>query len=186
MINKERKSPYFKKRPKPPNGIIIHSIAEKIKGFPGDSLNFLESLGLSAHYFISPNGYIWETVEPSKQAYHAGLSKWRNQTGLNKTFIGIELMVPGEHDYNSFLQAIKKPETFSQEQYASTIKLCTKLSLEFPVHIENIVRHSDVSGPDVRKDPKQDPGSGWNQQRVKSALLSLSTPDIPFESIRHS
>lgn len=73
-IKKERTFSAFKKRRKAPHGVLIHSIAQKLKGIEGDSIDFLESIGLSAHYFINPEGEIYQTLPTDKVAYHAGKS----------------------------------------------------------------------------------------------------------------
>ena len=168
MVTTYKANPNFKNRPKPVNGIIIHSMGEYIGGQPAS--DFLESLGLSAHYLINVDGSITKCVEPEKQAYHAGKSKWKGEEHLNKSFIGIEILVEGDHTYDSFLQAIKNPDTFNSLQYEACLNLCRILMSRFNIDKENIVRHSDVSGINVRPDPKQDVGSGFEWNKFKLLL----------------
>lgn len=74
QINKDRQFTSYSERKKPVDGILIHSIGESIEGQDGDSIDFLESIGLSAHYFITPSGEILQTLPTNKVAYHAGKS----------------------------------------------------------------------------------------------------------------
>lgn len=156
-----------------PDGIIIHSMGEYIDGEP--AWEFLERIGLSAHYLISPDGSIDCTVSPEREAYHAGKSEFEGQRNLNSTFLGIELLVEGDHTYSSFLKAIKNPETFTDKQYKSCIWLCKDLMKRFDIPCDRVVRHSDVSGPDVRDDPKKDPGEGFDFDYVLNELNEDST-----------
>ncbi len=157
-----------KKRTKPIDGIIIHSMAEKISGL--HAYDFLEKLGLSAHFLVSPNGDIINGVSPDRVAYHAGKSRWKDQIGLNSTFIGIEVLVKGQHNYVSFSEAIEKPEAFNYAQYESTAKICVDSINSYPdLTKDRILRHSTVSGKDVRPDPKIDPGKGFRM----SLLMKL-------------
>lgn len=170
-IIKERTFTHFSERKKPVDGILIHSIAQSLKGQEGDSIDFLERIGLSAHYFITPDGTPYETLSTDKVAYHAGKSAWKGQRGLNSTFIGIEVMVSGEHDWGSFKQTIKDPRAFSNAQYGTAGLICYRLIKSFPaITYDRVLMHSQVSGPDVREDPKIDPGKGWNQEKLMSGI----------------
>lgn len=161
----------YKDRPDGVDGIILHSMGQYIGGkFAGQ---FLQDVGLSAHYLIEHTGKIFECVAPEKQAYHAGKSEFQGQEHLNTSFIGIELLVEGDHTYETFLEAIKRAESFTEQQYQSTIWLCNRLIDDYQIPTNRIVRHSDVSGPDVRPDPKKDPGSGFDYHRVISQMHHL-------------
>lgn len=152
-----------KDRPSLPDGIVIHSMGQYIEGY-GHASDFLEELGLSAHYLIEADGTVLECVDPERQAYHAGKSEFKGETGLNSTFVGIELLVEGEYNYGTFLKAIKDPDSFTLEQADSAAVMCSLLNKWYDIPTDRIVRHSDVSGSDVRDDPKKDPGSGFDWQ----------------------
>ncbi|WP_409029453.1 N-acetylmuramoyl-L-alanine amidase [Gracilimonas sediminicola] len=166
----ELHNPNFEDRSRPVNGIIIHSMSEYINGmFAND---FLADIGLSAHFLVGVDGAMYKCVDPDKKAYHAGLSEWGGQKYLNSSYVGIEILVEGDNDWSDFKKKIEDPATFKAEQYSSCIKLITWLKTEFPeITNENIVRHSEVSGPAVRpNDPKPDPGVGFNMIRVREAI----------------
>ena len=50
---------------------------------------------VSCHYFIDRKGKILRIVDDNKIAWHAGKSKWKNFSNLNKNSIGIELVNKG-------------------------------------------------------------------------------------------
>lgn len=158
----------WKDRKKEVDKIIIHSMGESINGmFAPD---FLNSLGLSAHFFIDSAGNTIYGVDHEKIAFHAGESEYKGETDLNKTSIGIELLVAGDHDWNSFKEAIKDPDTFTADQYKRCARLCRQLMNIYPITKDRILRHSEVSGPDVRDDYKIDPGTGFDMQRLKDLI----------------
>ena len=53
---------------------------------------------VSCHYLIGRNGNIIQLVNENKIAWHAGKSKWKGFTNLNKNSIGVELVNKG-HNY---------------------------------------------------------------------------------------
>jgi N-acetyl-anhydromuramyl-L-alanine amidase AmpD len=86
-------------------GIIVHSMGQYI----GDvhASDFLSEIGLSAHYLVEPNGDVIQCVDPERVAYHAGVSRWKEHSGLNSNFLGIELLIEGEHDWSSFVRLMR-------------------------------------------------------------------------------
>ena len=58
---------------------------------------------VSSHYFITNNGNILSLVPDLYEAWHAGVSSWKDYRSLNKYSIGIEINNPGhEHGYKKF------------------------------------------------------------------------------------
>ena len=49
---------------------------------------------VSCHYLISREGDIYQLVEENHVAWHAGVSAWGQDEGLNANSIGIELSHP--------------------------------------------------------------------------------------------
>lgn len=162
-------NPNSRPRTKPVDIIIIHSMAEYINGVY--ATEFLENMGLSAHFFVTPESAALFEVDHDRVAYHAGKSKLGDRENLNETSIGIEVLVEGEHSYKTFVDAIKNPDTFLDNQYEKTAKICRDLMNIYPdITLDRIVRHSDVSGKDVRIDPKVDPGEGWSMSKLKELI----------------
>ena len=89
------------------------------------------------------NGDILVLVPELYEAWHAGISKWKNYKSLNKYSIGIELTNPG-HQYGY--------KNFSQKQIFSLKKLLNYLMKKYKISKKNILGHSDIS-PNRKKDP---------------------------------
>ena len=70
---------------------------------------------VSAHYLIDEDGSVIALVPERARAWHAGVSAWLGQTGLNDRSIGIELVNPG-HEWGY--------RAFPEPQYQACIALC--------------------------------------------------------------
>ena len=122
--------------------IIIHYTGMRKES---DSIKRLQSSRskVSSHYLIKKNGVILTLVPDLYEAWHAGLSNWKNHKYLNKNSIGIEITNPGHrHGYKNF----------SRKQIFSLKKLLISLIKKFKIKKKYILGHSDVS-PDRKKDP---------------------------------
>ena len=162
----------FGKRSRDVSGIIIHAMGQyiKYKGEDYFAKDWLDFLGLSVHYYIDVDGTIIKGVDPDYRAYHAGKSEWKGETDLNQSFIGIELLVEGAYNYSLLKQKINDVENkpYTSKQYQSCAKQCVYLLREYPKITEDrILQHSQVSGADVRPDPKFDAGKAFDMNRLK-------------------
>ena len=158
-----------------PKGIIIHSMGEYllIEGKPMKAHDFLKSVKLSVHGFIHPDGTYEKMVETPGKAFHAGKSVFGDLSGLNSHFLGFELLVPGEHDFGTFSKAIETPGTYTDEQFDKAVGVCKYWMKQYDIPADAVVRHSDVSGDDVRGagKGKTDPGSAFDWTAFKAALV---------------
>ncbi len=108
--------------------------------------------GLSAHYFIEQNGRVVQSVPEENRAWHAGppskmpLPDGR-EGGANMFSIGIELIG-------------NETDGFTEEQYNALVALIINVMSRHP--IKNILGHSDISGPEVRKPPLEPKTDPWN------------------------
>ena len=111
------KSPNFNKR-KSDNiiFIIIHYTAIK---YCKDAISHLcdKKNKVSTHFVISQEGKIFNLVDESKRAWHAGLSFWDGYRDINSLSIGIELDFSNNKINNSF----------SKDMISSLIVLLKKL-----------------------------------------------------------
>ena len=98
---------------------------------------------VSAHYFIKKNGTIVNLVPDLYEAWHAGISCWKNIQSLNRYSIGIEIQNSGHENFY---------EKFSGKQINSVKKLLRFLILKYRVNHKNILGHSDIA-PNRKKDP---------------------------------
>lgn len=131
-----------------PEFIVVHAMGEKIdvEGAPS-AASYLESVGLSAHALVAPSGYIILCRPEDKGAYHA--------KGFNSNSLGIEFLVEGNHNYGSFIEAIKK-DYITEKQYKSGLDLIRMWMYSWDIQPNCIFRHSDLS-----PERKVDPGSGF-------------------------
>jgi len=98
---------------------------------------------VSAHYFIKKNGKILNLVPDLYEAWHAGISNWKNIQSLNRYSIGVEIQNSGHENFY---------EKFSDKQIKSLKKLLRFLTARYRVNRKNILGHSDIA-PDRKKDP---------------------------------
>ena len=159
-----------------PKGIIVHSMAEYLEweGKKITAHEFLKKLGLSVHGFIHPNGDYEKMISSPGKAAHAGKSLHEGLSGLNSHYLGFELLVPGQHDFASFSKAIETPGTYTEQQFERAVSVCKWWMDQYKFPASKVVRHSDVSGDDVRGKGKgkTDPGSAFDWERFKAALVA--------------
>ena len=91
---------------------------------------------VSCHYLINRKGKIIQLVKDKNIAWHAGKSKWKKITNLNKDSIGIELVNKG-HEFGY--------QNFSPKQIKSLIRLCKNLKKKYFIKKENFLGHSDIA-----------------------------------------
>ena len=138
-------SPNFnikKRRPNQIKFIIFHYTGMKNESEAIERLTSIKSK-VSSHYLIKNNGEIVVMVPDLYEAWHAGISYWKNFKSLNKSSIGIEISNPGHNsNYNKF----------SKKQIQSIKKLSKFLIKKYKIDKKNILGHSDIA-PDRKKDP---------------------------------
>lgn len=126
-----------------PDTVVVHAMGEYIGR--DHAVLFLNKLKLSAHALIAPDGSVYRCRRDDQRAWHA--------RGHNTNSLGIEFLVPGEHDYSSFLSAIKNPYLTDAQRQAGLDQVREWLMLR---PIKTITRHSDIS-----PGRKVDPGDGF-------------------------
>jgi len=138
-------SPNFelkKRKPDQIKFIIFHYTGMKKESEAIERLTSIKSK-VSCHYLIKNNGEIVVMVPDLYEAWHAGVSSWKNFNSLNKNSIGIEISNPG-HDFNY--------KRFSKKQIQSIKKLSRFLIKKYKIDQKNILGHSDIA-PNRKKDP---------------------------------
>ena len=98
---------------------------------------------VSSHYIINQDGMIYQLVDDSLRAWHAGLSYWKKDINLNDNSIGIEIVNKGELSKNKF----------SDLQIEKLIGLLQSLIDKYQISKYNIIGHSDVA-PTRKIDPQ--------------------------------
>tara|TARA_Y100001954_G_C15615910_1_gene505243 strand:- start:33 stop:767 length:735 start_codon:yes stop_codon:yes gene_type:complete len=124
---------------------------------------------VSSHYLINRKGQITKMVNELKTAWHAGKSRWKNFTNLNRYSIGIELENKGyEFGY----------QKFSNIQIKSLIRLCKSLKKKYKIKDEHFLGHSDIAP--LRK---VDPGENFPWKKLSKYNLGVWYKE-KFEDIK--
>ena len=131
-----------KRKPSQIKFIIFHYTGMKNESEAIERLTSIKSK-VSSHYLIKNNGQIVVMVPDLYEAWHAGVSSWKNFRSLNKNSIGIEISNPG-HNSNY--------KNFSKKQIRSLKDLSKFLIKKYKIDQENILGHSDIA-PERKKDP---------------------------------
>ena len=122
--------------------IIIHYTGMKNESDAIERLQNPKSK-VSSHYLIKKNGEILNLIPDLYEAWHAGVSSWKNFRSLNKNSIGVEISNPGhQHGYRSF----------SSKQILSLQRLLKYLIKKYKINNKFVLGHSDIS-PNRKKDP---------------------------------
>lgn len=99
---------------------------------------------VSYHYLIGRLGNVYECVQPSRRAWHAGKSAYRGVPNCNDYSIGV------------CLSNDQLGEPFTEAALEAAIRLCAALILRHPgITSDRITTHRDVAMPPGRK---SDPG----------------------------
>ena len=133
---------------------------------------------VSTHYLIDRKGKAISMVDEKNTAWHAGRSKWKKFTNLNRHSIGIELVNKG-HQFGY--------ENFSKKQIYKLIILCKSLIKKYKIKKTNILGHSDIA-PLRKKDPgekfpwhflsKEKIGYWYNIDKLKINNQNLNKNDV--------
>ena len=134
MISHKYKSPNYGDRVKNSKieFIIIHYTGVDMQFHKVINWFLDERSRVSCHFLIDKSGEIYNLVDVSKRAWHAGKSFWNNCVDINSNSIGIELHNAGNEDFTS-------------HQLESLVKLIKKLMQDNAIQSWDILGHSDVS-----------------------------------------
>lgn len=130
----------------------------------------------SAHFVVGKEGEVYQVVETSNRAWHAGSSVWLDRSGANNYTIGIEVDNPGPltrdtaglktvygADYKG--DHVVDPiggrlyASYTEAQLQAVVELCSKLCNELHIDPLMIVGHEHVA-PRRKVDPG--PAFDWN------------------------
>lgn len=132
-----------------PTLVILHGTAGS---FPGD-YDWLRSprSKVSAHYYVRRDGKLYQLVQESRRAWHAGKSVYQGKSGVNAYSIGIEM------ENNA-------KEPYTHEQYDAVAWLCADIAKRRGFDLRHFLGHSDVSGKhlNIRPDAKTDPWAAFS------------------------
>lgn len=113
------------------------------------ALDLLTKGGVSSHYLISDKpAAIYQLVDESRRAYHAGASAWKSDAQLNASSIGIELVNPGYRDTPQGREFFAYPP----EQIALLVDLLKQIVARHEVDPDRILGHNEIA-PRRKVDP---------------------------------
>ena len=134
-----------------PNYVIIHHTATN--GFQEVIQEFTNPGGreASSHYLICKDGTVYHMLNDLLRSHHAGDSKWGNNSDINSSSIGIEIVNNGYQSY-------------TREQINTLMILLDRLKNEYQIPAANFIGHGDIAPT-----RKIDPGSlfPWNELSKK-------------------
>jgi len=110
----------------------------------------IRGLEVSAHFFISRSGALWQFVGCEERAWHAGQSAYRGRSHCNDDSIGIEL------------EGLEG-SPFETPQYETLASLCAALLQAYPV--AHIAGHEHIA-----PGRKLDPGPGFDWTLLQDSL----------------
>lgn len=146
--------------------IVVHSISLPPGQYGGNAVQALftntldwdahpyfqsiRGLQVSAHFFITRTGQVWQFVDCAQRAWHAGASCYRGRSQCNDDSIGIEL------------EGLEG-DSFEPAQYAALAALCQDLAQRHP--IAHIAGHEHIA-----PGRKADPGAGFDWPQLQQRL----------------
>jgi len=122
---------------------------------------------VSAHYMIDEKGGIYQYVDESKRAWHAGTSFWGGVEDLNSWSIGIEIVNPG-HRFGY------RPFPFIQ------MNALIDLSMDILKRQRGITPFRVLGHSDIAPGRKQDPGELFDWQLL--ARRGIGVWPVPVKS----
>ncbi len=131
-----RASPNFD--PRRPNFVILHHTSNDTAAQALRTLTDARRK-VSAHYLVERDGKVYQLVDESSRAWHAGDSWWGGGTDLNSASLGIELDNTGE-------------EIYPEAQIDALLALLEVLSTRYGIPPENVLGHGDIA-PTRKVDP---------------------------------
>ncbi len=136
--------------------IVLHATEQESVAQSLVTLRTRNSGGpVSSHYLVGADGDLYQLVEDSRRAWHAGDGNWGTITDLNSASIGIELDNDGG-------------EPFPPAQIDALLRLledlCTRLG---------IPRHAVIAHADLAPTRKRDPGAQFPWAELARAGFGL-------------
>lgn len=146
------------------------------------SLRTLSRRNVSSHYLISdePQPRVYQLVDESRRAWHAGLSEWYGRTYLNNASIGIEIVNDGPRGTGW--------APYRPQQIVVLAALLRDILTRHAIKPQNIVGHADVA-PQRKIDPgplfpwkqlaAQGLGRWYDEQRAAKYRFEFARDGMP-------
>lgn len=135
------------------------------------SLRVLTEQGVSSHYLVGNDQpvTVYQLVDETRLAHHAGISSWKSHALLNASSIGIEIVNLG---YLTTSEG-RQYQAYPQSQMDALITLVKDIVTRHNIKPENILGHSEIA-----PQRKPDPGPLFPWIKLADAgLIALPNPD---------
>jgi N-acetylmuramoyl-L-alanine amidase len=150
------------------------------------SIRILTQQEVSSHYLLTdePQPTVYQLVDETRSAYHAGLSSWKGYTQLNNSSVGIEIVNPG---FTNNPDGSRTWYPFPQAQVDTLVLLVKDIVARHKIAPENVVGHADIA-PQRKQDPgKLFPWSVlaqhglvlWPDTEIVEAVLPVYMSNVP-------
>lgn len=164
---------------------VRHLVIHYTSSDEARSLATLTGPHVSAHYVLplparrhDGEPLIYQLVDESRRAWHAGASAWRGRTNLNDTSIGIEIVNHGPDRSFAEVEAALEadPEVappihwapYPGAQLDALIRLARDIIARHGIRPSDVVAHSDIAPT-----RKIDPGPAFPWQRLYEAGIGV-------------
>lgn len=121
---------------------------------------------VSAHYYITKQGEVYQLVRDQDIAWHAGVAAWQGETDINAISIGVEL---------ENLNTGRDP--YPEAQLQAAIELGRAKISEYDISPDWNARHSDVA-PRRKKDPVNFPWLWFCEKLYAPPDHTLTAPNL--------
>jgi len=144
----------------------------------GDFSSSLQALTVgevSSHYLVddrTDDFTIYRLVDERRRAWHAGVSCWKNNCGLNASSVGIEIVNPGMRD------GVFVP--FPPGQIDRVLALSRDIIERHQIRAERVLGHNEIS-----PGWKEDPGPLFPWKRLADEGLIAWPSDAEIAAARH-
>lgn len=115
-----------------PNFVIIHHTATNGHEEAIQEFTTSEGREASSHYLIGKDGTVYHMLNDLLRSHHAGESKWGNNTDLNSSSIGIEIVNNGNQAY-------------TEEQINNLLILLGRIKAAYKIPEGNFWGHGDIA-----------------------------------------
>lgn len=119
---------------------------------------------VSAHYYVTKLGEIYQLVADANIAWHAGVSYWQGESNCNLFSLGIEL----ENRDDAV-------DPYPLPQLDALLWLCQRKAAQYGIAADRLVRHRDIA-PGRKGDPRAFPWATFKASVFGGAPVEAPAP----------
>lgn len=156
------------------NSRVRHLVLHYTDGDAAEALATLTGPSVSSHYVLprGPAGRVYQLVDESRRAWHAGASRWKGSADLNATSIGVEIVNAGPDRPTVEIERLLAADEASaiawapypEAQIDTLIALARDIIARHGIEATDVVAHADIAPT-----RKIDPGPAFPWRRLHEA-----------------